>query len=171
MGGLNLLKGLLIGLVVFVALNFVSHIIYYALSDVVTLADWFEAWKDNPMLVTEAFFGYAIWTPTLALTPFGASGTVEIEEYLYWGIMPFVTCGIAAILAGFFAEEKFNAFGAWFLIAMISGVILFIGYLAQVDFDTNYLNNSIYVTYFGFSAVVGLAYSFLAILASGKSSY
>ena len=130
---MGFLKGFGIGLIVFVALNFVFSLIVAAVNGVLgfyflSLAQW-----ENFFYILLGPIGF---TPHLIL--FG--GTFMEVTYIsvisafannfialaLQGIFYLVSPLIAAILTGRFAGGKKNAFLAWFLISLLSAALLLI---------------------------------------------
>ncbi|MBN1215859.1 MAG: hypothetical protein JXA99_10520 [Candidatus Lokiarchaeota archaeon] len=167
MEGNKVLKGLVIGLVIFIALNFVFQIICYAIEGV--LEAWFQT-LNSAYNILEALFGFIIVTPTNGITIANASSW-DMTTTLLFLVFPMLTAIISAIIAGRFAEDKAGGFLAWFLVALISGIILFIGVIIEIEGDFNLLSTMDYIIYLGYPILIGFGYSFLAIFSSESSAY
>jgi len=126
-------KGFGIGLVAFVALNFVFSIIVAAVGGTIgtyftTLTQWENIFSVlfGPITITPwtNIFGTSIGTETVGglISAIGAGGISGILTYIFYLVSP----AVAAILTGRFAGGKRFAFLAWFLIAILSAAFLLI---------------------------------------------
>ncbi|MBY9005228.1 MAG: hypothetical protein KGD63_00535 [Candidatus Lokiarchaeota archaeon] len=163
----KLLKSLGIGIIVFMALNFILQLVSAAVDG--NLTPWFES-LDNAYSILYALFGYVVNTPTIAILNAGVPSIAPLEILAYV-VFPIMAAVIAAIITGRFAEEKSTAFVAWFFVALISGIILFIGVIIEIEGDFSVLSNMDYIMFLGFPMIVGFAYSFIAIFSSETSVF
>ncbi|TFF85810.1 MAG: hypothetical protein EU518_00450 [Promethearchaeota archaeon] len=130
---MGFLKGFGIGLIIFVALNFVFSMIIAAIAGIIgnyfiALADW--------TTIFSVLFGSITITPHLIIFggPFGAISYTGLVTAIANNEMALILSLIfslaspiiAAILAGRFAGGKRFAFLAWFLIAIICAALLLI---------------------------------------------
>ncbi len=167
MEGNKVLKGLVIGLIIFIALNFVFKIIVFAIDN--SLEPWFQS-LNSAYTILDALFGFVTTTPTSGIID-ASSYSWDTNATLYYLVFPMLTAIISAIIAGRFAEDKAGGFLAWFLVALISAIILFIGVIVEIEGNFDLLTTSDYIVYLGFPILIGFGYSFLAIFASESSAY
>ena len=137
MEGKEIGKGFIVGLVIFIVLNLVLRIAYYAVDDVLDL--YMEALADNPILLVDLLFGSMIVTPGYGLSAIIVGAELE---YIILGMSIIVPGIIAALVIGLVANEKYERFIAWLIVALVCFVIIVIaGVLDEVlylpsDFET-----------------------------------
>ncbi|MFW9785198.1 MAG: hypothetical protein ACFFFB_23160 [Candidatus Heimdallarchaeota archaeon] len=119
-------KSFILSLVAFVGLNFVFTILYYSLGPGFDFL--MSEIQNAPMMIIYYLFGSIASVPSNILNwvivdPFFNS----TMTYLIMGLGFLIAPLIAAILAGKFAESKFQGFSGWLLTSIISTVAMIIG--------------------------------------------
>ncbi|MFX0080476.1 MAG: hypothetical protein ACFE94_01860 [Candidatus Hodarchaeota archaeon] len=142
-------KSFLLSLVAFVGLNFIFVILYFAIDqDSGGFDSLMTTIEDAPLMIIFYLFGSVASTPFINLD--GA-----IAQPLFNGDTAFLILSlgylaapiIAAILAGKFAESKFQGFTGWMLTVIVSTVTVVVGvFLSQTMLNT--LKSSTYFVYF-----------------------
>ena len=176
-------KSFLLSLVAFVGLNFIFTILYF-LIDVgqpdVGLDKLMENIQDAPLMIIYYLFGSITSVPSNNLDwaivqPLFNDDTT----YLILSLGYLVTPIIAAILAGTFAESKFQGFAGWLLTVIVSTVAVVIGVFLSPTLESEF--SKIFFDWTGFeliliyiiiSCVVNIVfYSFFALLLSKTEYY
>ncbi len=171
-------KAFLLSLTVFVGLNFVFTIVYYALGDGFDVL--FNTIEGAPLMILFYLFGSIICTPSIIFNwtiaqPF--LGNFNIL-FLILGLGYLISPIIAAILAGRFGESKGQCFGGWILTSVISVIPIIIGAYLNTTFQntlsTFYLWSSLnsILIYSIISCVINIFfYGFFALLISKIEYY
>ncbi|MFW9940712.1 MAG: hypothetical protein ACFFFT_06710 [Candidatus Thorarchaeota archaeon] len=182
-------KSFLLSLVAFVGLNFIFTILYF-LIDVGQSDPGFEALmdkiQDDPLMIIYYLFGSITSVPSNNLD-WAIFQPLFNEEssYLIFSLGYLATPIIAAILAGKFAESKFQGFAGWMLTVVISTVAVVIGvFLNQAvesEFSTLFYTFFIWpspitvesiLIYLVISCIVNIVfYSFFVLLVSKTEYY
>ncbi|MHA2120348.1 MAG: hypothetical protein ACW990_03985 [Promethearchaeota archaeon] len=165
-------KSFLLSLVAFVGLNFIFTILYYI------LGAGFNALMSEiqtaPLMIIYYLFG------SIASVPSNVLNWVIVDPlfnstmtYLFVGLGFLIAPLIAAILAGKFAESKFQGFGGWLLTVIVSTIAVIIGIIPGFS-DTFVLTlNTLYgwtgfeltLIYIVISAIINiLFFGFFALL-------
>ena len=171
-------KSFLLSLVAFIGLNFIVSILYFAL-DV-----GFDTLMDNiqnaPLMIIYYLFGSVTSVPSnnmdwaIVQPLFNEDNTFLILSLGY-----LVAPIIAAILAGKFAESKFQGFAGWLLTVIVSTVAVVIGVFLsptlELEFGKlfyNWTGFELILIYIVISCVVNIVfYSFFALLVSKTEYY
>lgn len=175
-------KALGIGLAVFVGANFGMTILYQLLVEgQITL---FSNLTDIGVLMG-ALFGAIVTPPTFSFLYVFASqpladmflgagappGTFpsNLQTMMFYGglFLYIIPCVAAALVSGLFAGSKGKAFGAWFLICAIAGVILilmpFIGFSVDIGPLTYFISSLDLTGMMGLEAMMGMFAMFVII--------
>jgi len=128
-------KTFALSLVAFIGLNFIFSILYFALGP--GFDELFNTFESAPLMIIYYLFGSIVSAPYINLN-------WVIVEPLFNENMDFLIMGlgfiaaplIAAILAGKFAESKFQGFAGWLLAAVISTATVVIGVFLSPAFET-----------------------------------
>lgn len=117
-------KGFLIGLVLFIGLNVGLYAVYLLLSggDISSLLTSFT----DMSAIGSLLFGAIAITPVYAINLLVNSITVFDLGNLILALIYFVSPLVAALVGGKLAGGKGAAFGAWFLIAIIGAVVMWV---------------------------------------------
>ncbi len=118
-------KGFFIGLVLFIGLNVGLYIVYLLLSGG-AISSVLTSFTDMSSLGS-MLFGAIIYNPLFALLAIIGSilGSFDLAGFIF-GIALFVSPLVAALITGKLNEGKGAAFGAWFLVSIISAVVVWV---------------------------------------------
>lgn len=129
-----------LSLVAFIALNFIFSIIYLALGP--GFDELLNRFNPNsldyaPLMIIYYLFGAIASVPSTILNWVIISPFIppNIMDFLILGLGFLIAPLIAAILAGKFAESKFQGFAGWVLTAVISTVAVIIGIFLSPTFE------------------------------------
>jgi hypothetical protein len=182
-------KSFSLSLVAFVGLNFIFTILYF-LIDVGQPDAGFDVLMDNiqddPLMIIYYLFGSVTSVPSNNLD-WAIFQPLFNEEsaYLIFSLGYLAAPIIAAILAGKFAESKFQGFAGWMLTVIISTVAVVIGVFLNQTLESEFTNpfyaffiwpspitvESILI-YLVISCIVNIVfYSFFALLVSKTEYY
>jgi hypothetical protein len=176
-------KSFLLSLVAFVGLNFIFTILYF-LIDVGQPDAGLDTLMDNiqnaPLMIIYYLFGSVTSVPSKNLDwaivqPLFNEDTTYLVLSLGYLAAPI----IAAILAGKFAESKFQGFAGWMLTVIVSTVAVVIGVLLsptlELEFEDPFYvwtGFELILIYLVISCVVNIVfYSFFALLVSKTEYY
>ena len=186
-------KSFLLSLVAFVGLNFIFTILYF-LIDVGQPDAGFdvlmEQIQDAPLMIIYYLFGSVTSVPSNNLD-WAIFQPLFNEEsiYLIFSLGYLVAPIIAAILAGKFAESKFQGFAGWMLTVVVSTVVVVIGVFLSPRLESQFSDPSLNIFYEFFiwpspitvesiliylviSCIVNIVfYSFFALLVSKTEYY
>ena len=172
-----------LSLVAFIALNFIFSIIYLALGP--GFDELLNRFNPNsadyaPIMIIYYLFGSIAsvpstilnWVIILPIFP------PNIIDFLIIGVGFLIAPLIAAILAGKFAESKFQGFAGWLLTAVISSVAVIIGVFLSPTFVLTLTNSygwigfELILIYLAISCLVNIIfYGFFALLVSKTEYY
>lgn len=174
-------KSFLLSLVAFVGLNFIFTILFFAIdSDSGGFDSLMSTIQDAPLMIIYYLFGSVTSVPSNNLDwaivqPLFEENTTYLILSLGYLAAPI----IAAILAGKFAESKFQGFAGWLLTVIVSTVAVVIGVFLSPKLELEF--GKIFYDWTGFeliliylliSCVVNVVfYSFFALLISKTEYY
>jgi len=120
-------KGFIVGLVLFIVINVVMGIVIALLSPGGDMGAIMDAFTDLSS-IGSLLFGAILVTPGLAL--FGIFMSFLLGGFdlvvMLTGLALFISPLVAALLTGKLSESKGSAFGAWFLVCIVSAVVLWV---------------------------------------------
>lgn len=171
-------KSFLLSLVAYIGLNFIVSILYFALDA------GFDTLMDNiqnaPLMIIYYLFGSVTSVPSNNLDWAIVQPLFnEDNTFLILSLGYLVAPIIAAILAGKFAESKFQDFAGWLLTVIVSTVAVVIGVFLsptlELEFGKlfyNWTGFELILIYLIISCVVNIVfYSFFALLVSKTEYY
>ncbi|MFW9877987.1 MAG: hypothetical protein ACFFG0_33305 [Candidatus Thorarchaeota archaeon] len=171
-------KSFLLSLTAFVGLNFIVSILYFALDPGIDML--MDNIQNAPLMIIYYLFGAVTSVPFnnfdwAIVQPLFNEDTSFLILSLGYLVAPI----IAAILAGRFAESKFQSFAGWLLTVTISTVMVIIGVflsptleLEFSNFFYNWTDFELILIYLIISCVINIVfYSFFALLVSKTEYY
>ena len=173
-------KSFLLSLVAFIGLNFVVSILFFAIDpDSGGFDSLMTTIEKAPLMIIYYLFGSVTSVPSnnmdwaIVQPLFNEDNTFLILSLGY-----LVAPIIAAILAGKFAESKFQGFAGWLLTVIVSTVAVVIGVFLsptlELEFELvyNWVGFELILIYLVISCVVNIVfYSFFALLVSKTEYY
>ena len=172
-------KSFLLSLVAFVGLNFIFILIVYLITGFNDLIDEIQ---NAPLMIIYYLFGAVASTPSWILDraivqPVFFIGDLSV---LIIALGYLVSSLVAAILAGKFAESKFQGFGGWALTVIVSTVAMIFGiipgwsstFVSTLNLYYGWSGFEVTLVYLIISCVVNiLCYGFFALLVSKTEYY
>jgi len=171
-------KSFLLSLAAYIGLNFIFTILYFALdAGFDTLMDDIQ---NAPLMIIYYLFGSVTSVPSNNLDWAIVQPLYnEDNTFLILSLGYLAAPIIAAILAGKFAESKFQGLAGWLLTVIVSTVAMVIGVFLsptlELEFSNSFYNWSgveLILIYLVISCVVNIVfYSFFALLISKTEYY
>ncbi len=173
-------KSFLLSLLAFIGLNFVVSILFFAIDpDSGGFDSLMATIEEAPLMIIYYLFGSVTSVPSYNLDWAIVQPLFnEDNTFLILSLGYLVAPIIAAILAGKFAESKFQGFAGWLLTVIISTVAVVIGVFLsptlELEFELvyNWVGFELILIYLVISCVVNIVfYSFFALLVAKTEYY
>jgi len=174
-------KSFLLSLLAFIGLNFVVSILFFAIDpDSGGFDSLMATIEEAPLMIIYYLFGSVTSVPSNNLDWAIVQPLFnEDNTFLILSLGYLVAPIIAAILAGKFAESKFQGFAGWLLTVIVSTVAVVIGVFLsptlELEFGKlfyNWTGFELILIYLIISCVVNIVfYSFFALLVSKTEYY
>ena len=124
MSGKDVAKGFIIGLLIFIGVSAGLKILAYAVMEY--LETYFELFEDYPMLIFDLLFMPIAIGPSEAANLMAVGPSDEMLEFAL-NMMAYLLPGIlAALVIGLIMDSKYEAFGAWVLVALTCFILIII---------------------------------------------
>ncbi|MFX1398578.1 MAG: hypothetical protein ACFFAS_16235 [Promethearchaeota archaeon] len=169
MSGQSFGKAFAVGLVVYIGLNVLLQIIYFVAIDQLEL--YFDLLEQEPAFILELLFGPITAAPYYGTTEITRVVGGDDAKYILNGLRYLIPGILATVASARLAESKYESFGAWALVALISFVLCLIYVLRYFDlmgwdFDETAIVNLIMILLLNLGF-----YGFFAVIASKNEAY